>query len=162
MTEPKASALFSLTALRQDLRFGVRMLAKSPLFTGIVVLTLALGIGLNAAVFSMVDALLLRPLPGVRDANALVQLYRTYPGMTYGSNSIPHFWDVRKRTADVFSGAAAWTFSTLSVATADRPTRLLSQMVSADFFTVLGAEAAQGRTFLPEEDRGAARIRWRC
>lgn len=154
MNGHKAGPLPSLAALRQDLRFAFRMLAKSPLFTGIVVLTLALGIGLNAAVFSMVDALLLRPLPGVRAADELVQLYRTYPGMTYGSNSIPHFWDVRARSTDVFSGVAAWSFATMSVTTTDRPTALLAQMVSADFFTVLGAPSVLGRTFVPAEDEG--------
>ncbi|MCL4214127.1 MAG: ABC transporter permease [Gemmatimonadales bacterium] len=154
MTEPGRRALISLAALRQDLRFGARMLVKSPLFTGIVVLTLAIGIGLNAAVFSMVDALLLRPLPGVHQADELVQLYRTYPGMTYGSNSIPHFWDVRARSTDVFSGVTTWTFTTMSVTTADRPMTLLGQMVSADYFSVLGAPSVLGRTFVPAEDEG--------
>lgn len=154
MNEREAGPILSFAALRQDLRFAFRMLVKSPLFTGIVIVTLALGIGLNAAVFSMVDALLLRPLPGVRTADELVQLYRTYPGMTYGSNSIPHFWDVRERSTDVFSGVAAWTFTTMSVTTADRPTRLLAQMVSADFFTVLGVPTVRGRAFVPAEDEG--------
>jgi predicted permease len=154
MTEARAGRLLSPSALAGDLRFAGRMLVKSPLFTGIVVATLALGIGLNAAVFSMVDALLLRPLPGVSRADELVQLYRTYPGMTYGSNSIPHFWDVRARSQDVFSGVAAWSFTTMSVTAADRPTRILGQMVSADYFTVLGVPAVRGRAFLPEEDEG--------
>ncbi|MDH5235657.1 MAG: ABC transporter permease, partial [Gemmatimonadota bacterium] len=154
MTEAKAGSILSVAALRSDLRFAFRMLVKSPLFTGIVVVTLALGIGMNAAVFSMVDALLLRPLPGVQNADELVQLYRAYPGMAYGSNSIPHFWDVRGRSKDVFSGTAAWAFTMMSVTTADRPTRLLAQMVSADYLTVLGVPAARGRAFLPEEDEG--------
>ncbi|MBA4071985.1 MAG: hypothetical protein C0497_09150 [Gemmatimonas sp.] len=154
MIEPRAGSLFSLSALRDDLRFARRMLVKSPLFTGMVVLTLALGIGLNAAVFSAVEAMLLRPLPGVRDADALVQLYRTAPAMQYGSNSIPHFWDVRRRSTDVYSGTAAWTFVNLSVAADGRPVRLMGQMVSADYFSVLGVTAAHGRTFLPSEDAG--------
>ncbi|MDQ8155075.1 MAG: ABC transporter permease [Gemmatimonadota bacterium] len=154
MTEPTAGALFSLGALRDDLRFAGRMLVKSPLFTGMVILTLALGIGLNTAVFSAIEALLLRPLPGVHNANELVQLYRTYPAMEYGSNSIPHFWDVRKRTTDVYSGVAAWAFSTLSVSAAERPVRVMGQMVSADYFAVLGVQVARGRTFVPAEDEG--------
>lgn len=154
MSKSRAGSLFSLSALRDDLRFARRMLVKSPLFTGMVVLTLALGIGLNTAVFSAIEAMLLRPLPGVRDADALVQLYRTAPAMQYGSNSIPHFWDVRKRTTDVYSGAAAWTFSTMSVGVEGRPVRLMGNMVSADYFSVLGVQAAKGRTFVPAEDEG--------
>ena len=155
MTEPRSGALLSISALRADLRFAGRMVMKSPLFTTIVVLTLALGIGLNAAVFSMVDALLLRPLPGVANANELVQLYRTWPGdQQYGSNSIPHFWDVRARSSDVFTGAASWDFARVNITAGDRPQRMLMQMVSADFFTVLGVSAAMGRTFVPAEDEG--------
>ena len=100
-----------LEDLRQDLRFATRMIVKSPLFTGIVVVTLALGIGLNTAVFSVIDALLLRPLPGVRAPNELVQIYRTSPGnQRFTTSSVPHYIDVRKRSADVFAGVAAWSF----------------------------------------------------
>ena len=90
-----------------DLRYAIRVLLKKPGFTSIAVLTLALGIGLNTAVFSAIEALTLRHLPGVRDDARLVQLYRTYPGnFNYGSNSIPHYLDVRERAADVFSQMA--------------------------------------------------------
>ena len=155
MTDPKASALFSVAALRQDFRFAGRMLVKSPLFTSIVVVTLALGIGLNTAVFAAIDALLLRPLPGVRASNELVQAYRTAPGNErFNSNSVPHFWDVRQRSTTVFSGAAAWAFVTMSVTATDRPVRLFGQMVSADYFSVLGVPAALGRVFVPAEDEG--------
>ena len=154
MTESKASSLISFAALRQDLRFAGRMLKKSPLFTGIVVITLALGIGLNTAVFSAADALLLRPLPGVVDANALMQLYRTYPGLQYGSNSIPHFWDVQRRSGTVYSGVALWGFSPMNISASDRPIQTLAQIVSANYFTLLGVNAARGRTFVPAEDEG--------
>lgn len=154
MPESQTSALFSLSALRQDLRFARRMLVKSPLFTGIVVLTLALGIGLNAAVFSAVEALLLRPLPGAREASELVQVYRSWPNEPYGSNSVLHFWDVRRRATDVFAGTAAWSFGYMNVSTGERPVRLLGQIVSADFFSVLGVNAVRGRTFVPAEDEG--------
>lgn len=155
MTESKSDSLFSLTALRQDLRFAGRMLVKSPLFTSIVVLTLALGIGLNTAVFSTVEALLLRPLPGARATDELVQLYRSWPGPElYGSNSIPHFWDVRSRTKDVFSGATAWSFEQVSVTASGRPSLVFAQMTSADFFDVLGVTPAKGRFFRPDEDEG--------
>lgn len=154
MTEPSNGRVLSFSALWQDLRFAGRMLVRSPLFTSIVVITLALGIGLNTAVFSAADALLLRPLPGARDAHALVQLYRTYPGLEYGSNSIPHFRDVQRRAADVYSGVALWGFSPLNIAASDRPIQTLGQIVSANYFTVLGVVAARGRTFVPAEDEG--------
>jgi predicted permease len=147
--------------LRQDLRFAVRMLVKNPMFTAAAVLTLALGIGLNAAVFSVVHALLFRPLPEVRDDSELVQLYRTWPGdMIYGSNSIPHFQDLRDRV-DAFDGqVAAWTFVPMSLSADGRSERILGIMVSANYFDVLGSPTLLGRGFLPEEadDPGAHRV----
>ena len=154
MTELRSAPLFSLSALRQDLRFAGRMLKKSPLFTAIVVVTLALGIGLNTAVFSMAETLLLRPLPGVTKANDLVQLYRTYPGLEYGSNSIPHFYDLQRRSSAVYSGVALWGFSPLNISASERPIQTLGQIVSANYFTVLGVVPVRGRTFVPAEDDG--------
>ncbi len=156
MADPGSrSRLFSLSALRHDLRFAGRMFTKSPLFTGVVVVTLALGIGLNTAVFAAVDAMLLRPLSGVRASSELVQLYRTSPGGDgLGSNSIPHFWDLRDRSKSVFSGVAAWSFQNLSITADERPRAVFGVMVSANFFTVLGASPANGRFFTPDEDVG--------
>ncbi len=138
----------------QDLKYAFRMFAKRPVFTAAGVLTLALGIGLNAAVFSAVHALLLRPLPGVHEPERLVQFYREWPGIPYGSNSIPHFQDMRDRTGDVFEDAAAWTFVQVSLATEDRSEMLMGAMVSANFFDVLGVRAMRGRTFTPDEATG--------
>ncbi|MFI5312074.1 MAG: ABC transporter permease [Gemmatimonadales bacterium] len=144
-----------MSALVQDLRLARRMLVKNPVFTGVVVLTLALGIGLNTAVFSAIDALLLRPLPGVRAPEEIVQLYRSWPGdVKYGSNSIPHFLDLRERGDDVFSGVASWTFAPLNLASTGRTQRVMGGVVSANYFSVLGVNAIRGRTFLPEEDAG--------
>src|SRR5690349_23682722 len=107
--------------LLDDIRFAVRLLLKNPVFTGIVVLTLALGIGLNTAVFSVIDGLLLRPLPGARAPEELVQMYRTYRGgIQYGSNSILHYVDVRDRSGDTFSAVSLWTFETMNLAAAGR------------------------------------------
>ncbi len=154
-TSGSPASLFSPLALRQDLRFAGRMLRKSPLFTSIVIITLALGIGLNTAVFAAVDALLLRPVAGVRASDELVQLYRTSPGSDgFGSNSIPHFWDLRERSKSVYSGVAAWSFQTLSITADGRPRAVFGQMVSADFFAVLGATPMTGRFFTPDEDVG--------
>ena len=141
--------------LADDLRYAVRLLLKNPVFTGVVVLTLALGIGLNTAVFSVIDGLLLRPLPGTRAPNELVQLYRTYRGdMLFGSNSIPHYLDVRERSGDTFSGVSLWTFETMNLAAGGRNERVLGVIASANHFSVLGVKAALGRTFMPAEDTG--------
>jgi predicted permease len=143
-----------MATLLADLRYALRMLRKQPLFTAIAVLTLALGIGLNTAVFAAVEALLLRPLPGVRRPAELVQLFQSWPGIEYGATSIPHFIDVRDRGRDAFSGVAAWDFVPLNLAVDGRPERVMGQMVSANFFAVLGAGAERGRTFVAEEDVG--------
>ena len=155
MSDHGSGPLFSFGALKQDLRFAVRMLAKSPLFTGIVVVTLALGIGLNTAVFAAVEAMLLRPAPGVRASDEIVQLYRSWPGdQPWGSNSVPHYMDLRKRTTDVFSGVAFWSFEFVSI-TADGPPQLaFAQMASANLFSVLGVRAERGRLFTADEDDG--------
>ena len=144
-----------MQSLLQDLRLARRLLFKSPVFTTVVVLTLALGIGLNTAVFSAVDALLLRPLPGVQDPQHVVLLYRSWPGdVKYGSSSIPHYLDVRERSGDVFSAVGIWNFETMNVSADGRPQRVLGAMVSANYFSLLGVSPAKGRLFLPEEDQG--------
>jgi len=118
------------------------------------VITLALGIGLNSAVFSAIDAMLLRPLPGVRAPDEIVQLYRKWPGMDYGSSSVPHYLDVRRRSGDAFAGVASWKFMPMNLAADGRTQRVFGAMVSANYFSVLGVNAAKGRLFLPEEDEG--------
>lgn len=139
----------------RDLQYGLRMLVKNPLFTAAAVLTLALGIGLNAATFSAVDGILLRPLAGAEDPEELVQLYRHWPGMEYGSTSIPHFQDLRDRTGEVFENVAAWNFAELSVSEGGVSERLIGMMVSANFFQTYGVRPALGRAFIPgEEDVG--------
>jgi predicted permease len=138
--------------LWRDIRYAVRVLARNRVFTTVAIVTLALGIGLNTAVFSAVHALLFRPLPFVAEPDRLVQVYRTHPTLEYGSNSIPHFMDVRARTGDVFTGMAAWRFVPVHVSADGATARVMGQLVSADFFEVLGAPIALGRGFLPEEE----------
>ncbi|MGQ0642107.1 MAG: ABC transporter permease [Gemmatimonadaceae bacterium] len=144
-----------MSTLLQDIRYAVRTLLRNPLFTVIGVFTLALGIGLNSAVFSAAEALLLRPLPGVRNSHELVQLYRSYTGsVDYGSSSVPHYMDLRKRMTDVFSGVATWTYVPLSLSTGGRNERIIAQIVSANIFSVLGVGAERGRLFVTAEDVG--------
>jgi predicted permease len=138
--------------LVQDLRYAFRTLVKNPLFTGAAVVTLALGIGLNAATFSAVNGLLLRPLPGARDPESLVQLYRAWPGMEYGSNSIPHYQDMRDRTGDAFESVAAWYFASMSVSADGRSERIMGTLVSANFFQTYGVTPLLGRAFVPGEE----------
>ncbi len=145
----------TMSNVLQDLRYSVRMLTKSPLFTAAAVITLALGIGLNAATFSTVNGILLRPLPGTAEPERLVQLYRAWPGLEYGSTSIPHYQDLRDRTGDVFENVAAWYISAMSLSVEGRSERIMGLLVSANFFQTYGVSPALGRMFIPgEEDRG--------
>jgi predicted permease len=140
--------------LWNDVRYAVRMLVKNPLFTAAAVITLALGIGLNAATFSAVHGLLMRPLAGTRDPGRLVQMYRRWPGIDYGSTSIPHYQDLRDRTGEVFSDVAAWYFVPISLSADERSERVMGMLVSANFFQTYGARPVPGRAFLPGvEDR---------
>jgi predicted permease len=141
-----------MTLLFQDLKVAVRMLFKNPLFTSAAILTLALGIGLNTAVFSAVYDLVLKPLPGVQEPDRLVQVYRSWPGIEFGSNSIPHFFDLRDRSEEVFSGVGAFSLQPASVTLGEDPEYLLGQMVSAGYFQVLGVNAVIGRVFIQEEE----------
>jgi predicted permease len=124
---------------------------RAPGFSAVVVATLALGIGLNTAAFGAVYALLLRPLAGVERPDRLVQIYRSWPGIAFGPNSIPHFEDLRARGGEVFDGVAAWSFVTVGLGAEDGGDVVTGQMVSADFFDVLGVGAALGRFFVPAE-----------
>lgn len=147
-------AVFMSDIIR-DLQYSFRMLIKSPLFTAAAVLTLALGIGLNAATFSTVNGILLRPLDGVEAPEELVQIYRHWPGMDFGSVSIPHYQSLRDDTGEVFENVAAWNFAQISLAADDRSERTMGAMVSANFFQTYGAIPTLGRAFIPgEEDVG--------
>ena len=144
-----------MTTLLQDLRFAIRSLLRHPVFAAVGVITLALGIGLNTAVFSAVDAMLLRSLQGVRAPEELAQIYRTWPGgEQYGSNSPLHFFDVRERSKDVFTDAAAWAFIPINLSFGGQNQRVFGTVVSANYFSVLGVVMERGRPFVSEEDVG--------
>ncbi len=143
-----------MSTFLRDLKHAFRMLARRPVFTLVIIGTLALGIGLNTAVFSAVDALILRPLPGVNKPNELLQLYRKWPGSEYSSSSPAHYIDVRDRTRDVFSGVAAWSIEVLNLTVDGKPQRIYGMTASANYFSTLGVRPAQGRFFTSEEDIG--------
>jgi putative ABC transport system permease protein len=138
----------------QDLRYGIRMLAKSPGITIIAVLALGLGIGANTAIFSVVNAALLRPLPYV-DADRLVRLSEDSPQVPQMSISYPNFLDWRQQNK-VFERIAAMQFRSLNLTGKDEPERLAGRGVSAEFFDVLGVKPALGRSFAADEDRPGA------
>ena len=140
----------------QDFRFGVRMLAKNPAFTLTAVLTLALGIGANTAVFTVVNALLLRPLGGVSDPDRLVQIGRQYPDKAYLSDSsYPDYLDYREQNT-VLSGLALAVPTAFHVSTGGETERIEGELVAGEYFDVLGVAAAQGRLIHPADDREGA------
>ncbi|MBA3715526.1 MAG: ABC transporter permease [Pyrinomonadaceae bacterium] len=146
-----------MNTLLQDIRFAARMLWKNWNVTVIVVVVLALGVGANTAIFSVVNAVLLRPLP-YADPDRLVRLSEDSPQVPQMSISYPNFLDWREQNK-VFTGIAAMQFRSLNLTGADEPERLAGRAVSAEFFDVLGVKPAAGRSFLPEEDRpGASRV----
>jgi putative ABC transport system permease protein len=137
----------------QDVKYGIRMLTKSPGFTAIAILTLALGIGANTAIFSVVNAELLRPLP-FRDPSRLVSVAssnsRTHT--TAGAMSYPDFSDLRGQN-QVFENMAAYTDGSFTLTGVDQPAHIVGSSVSASLFDVLGVTPELGRTFLPDEDQ---------
>jgi putative ABC transport system permease protein len=139
----------------QDLRFGARMLLKQPGFTLIAVLTLALGIGANTAIFSIVNAVLLRPFP-YKEPERLVILRERVSNPVGFSPSYPNFADWRAQNTVFDSMAPARTNESFNFIGAGEPERLRGRIVSAEFFTTLGVKPLLGRDFLAEEDRPGA------
>ena len=135
-----------------DLRFAIRQLQRNPGFAAVAVLTLALGIGANTAIFSITNGLLLRPLP-VPEPERLVALFTTYEKQSgLNGSSYPDYRDLRDRS-DVFEGLAGHFYFPMAVRTADRAEVVLGHVVSWNYFEVLGVSPARGRVFLPEEDQ---------
>ncbi len=137
----------------QDLRYSLRTLAKSPGFTAVAVITLALGIGLNTSMFSWMKAIAIEPLPGVRDSNQLVVLggmSRKGTGCC-GGVAYLHLRDFNAR-AKTLSGVLGWEVATVNVDTGSgEDHRVRGTIVTENYFDVLGVKAAMGRTFIPEE-----------
>ena len=138
-----------------DLRFGLRTMRNNPLLTMVTVLSLALGIGANTAIFSVVNALMLRPLP-YREPDRLVKVYQSQPdpskGMLPSRWSYPRFEVLRDQSRSSISVAAVAQNSHNLTGT-DDPERLQVEMVSASYFPLLGVEAVAGRVFTADEDR---------
>jgi putative ABC transport system permease protein len=140
-----------MAALWQDIRYGLRMLARSPGFTAVALLTLALGIGANTAVFSVINAILLTPLP-YQQPGQLVQIYQTMRNREEGvlDMSLPTYLDLRQRSRS-FQDMAAFRRDTANLTGAGDPEQIACFAVSPHFWDVLGVSAAIGRSFTPEE-----------
>ena len=141
------------TAL-QDARYALRLLRRSPVFTAIAALSLAIGIGANTTIFSVASALLLRPLPGLAEADRLVDIGRTQNGRGFDTTGYPNYRDIRERTTTL-SGVYAIRLEpqVMSLSGADGADRVYGTMVSGNYFNVLGTRAARGRLFTDTDDR---------
>jgi predicted permease len=142
-----------MDTLLKDIRYGIRGLLKRPGFTGVAVITLALGIGANTTIFSVLNGLLLRPPAAVTRPDRLVDVHATEPrGSSFHSFSYPDYLYYRDHNK-VFAGLVAYTAMPLSMNAGAQPERIFGMLVSGNYFDVLGARPAQGRFFLFEEDQ---------
>ncbi|HWO03079.1 MAG TPA: ABC transporter permease [Blastocatellia bacterium] len=140
-----------MQTLFQDIRYSLRMLAKRPGFTAVAVITLALGIGANTAIFSLVNTVLLRPFP-VAHPDELYSLSVTGKNDAMLAFSYPEYVDFRDRN-DVLAGLFAARISPMSLSRGGNNERLWGYLVSGNYFEVLGVSAVQGRTFTADDDR---------
>jgi len=151
-----------MTNIAQDIRYALRNLRKSPAFAAIAVITLALGIGANTAIFTVVNAVFFHPIP-VTDPARLMELFTLDQRKIFGAannnflpNSFPNAQDIQQR-AQSFSGVTVYqSFATpVSMTVNGQPNQYFAQLSSGNYFDVLGVHAQLGRTFLPEEDNTA-------
>jgi putative ABC transport system permease protein len=142
-----------IMTLIQDLKFAARSLIKTPGFTAIAVLTLALGIGANTTIFSVVQSVLLRPLP-YDEPERIIQIWETHPDRGWNSMSFshPNFWDLWDQNESL-EEIAAMTGAAMNLTGFEYPERLAARRASAGFFRVLRVEPDIGRGFLPGEDQ---------
>jgi predicted permease len=145
-----------MTGLLQDLRFSLRQFRKSPGFTAVAVATLALGIGANTAIFSVVNGVLLRPL-AFKDADRLVRVWhvpppKSFPGMPTFSVSAANYLDWERQN-QVFAGMAIYSFHGFTFTGTNKPEQVDACAASSGFFSTLGIPPLLGRVFTPEEDQ---------
>ncbi|HXW16794.1 MAG TPA: ABC transporter permease, partial [Candidatus Acidoferrales bacterium] len=146
-----------MKTLLQDIRYGIRTFVKNPWFTLIAVATLALGIGVNTAVFSVVNGVLLNPLP-FPQPKQLVSIFENSPDFKESSISYPNFLDWQRMNTTL-SAIAAYRSDSANLTGSGEAQQVYVQMVSADFFSILGVHPVLGRTFTADDDRpGAAPV----
>lgn len=141
-----------MSAFLQDVRYNLRMLLKSPCFTTVVVITLALGIGANTALFSVISGMLLRPLP-FPEPNRLVAMWTMLPRWGREGASAPDFQDWRNSAA--LEDAAAVSRASMNLGNVSEPQRLIVGRATANLFSVMRVQPVIGRTFSAAEDRPA-------
>jgi predicted permease len=140
-----------METLLQDIRYGTRMLMKNPGFLIVAVITLALGIGANTAIFSMVDAFLLRPLPVADPAQITVLAFQQKQGNFLTQFSIADYRDIQNQTTEVFSDVFAYQFGLDGLSVDGKADRVMTNYVSGNYFSALGLKPALGRFILPSE-----------
>ena len=145
-----------LSDLGRDIRYALRMLLRAPGFTFVVVLTLALGIGANAVIFSAIDAVLLRDAP-VADPDRVALVYTSSGNQPYSSSSYPDFLDLRD--SGTFQSMAAFTSIALALDANNQTESLVGEALSGNYFDVLGVTIPVGRAFAADEDRMGAPVR---
>ncbi|HYL97063.1 MAG TPA: ABC transporter permease, partial [Terriglobales bacterium] len=146
-----------MDTLLQDIRYALRTLRRSRGFAAVAVITLALGIGANTAMFSIVNAVLLRPVP-YNNPERLLKIYTSMPQFTEASVSYPNFLDWQRRSRS-FDLMAAYRHDSFNLTRQANPERLRGEMASATIFPLLGIKPIIGRTFSEDEDRrGAAPV----
>jgi predicted permease len=147
-----------LDSILADVRFALRWLIKSPGFTAVAVASLAIGIGFNTALFAVVDAVLFRPLPVARP-DRLVDIYTSTPGasasMRYGTSSYPDYLDLTAQN-QVFDDVAGYSPMFAALNLGDRSRLTLGEIVTGNYFRMLGVGAAVGRTLVPDDDSASA------
>jgi predicted permease len=137
----------------QDIRYGLRMIAKAPGFTLLATLALALGICANTTIFSFINGLILRPLTGVKDPDRLVAVFTSdYSSGLYGGSSYPDYVDLRDQV-DVLENLAAFDQTVLNASGESEAERLRGFVVTGNYFDVLGVRAQLGRTLQPSDDQ---------
>src|SRR3981081_287350 len=144
-----------MTGMLQDLRYAVRQLRKSPGFSAIAVITLALGIGANTAIFSLVNGALLRPL-AFKEPDRLVRVWhgppaKNFPGMTTFAVSAANYLDWKNQN-QVFENMAIYTYHGFTLTGGEKPEQVDASAVSAGFFETLGVQPMLGRGFFSQED----------
>lgn len=146
-----------MKTLWHDLKYAVRLMLKQPGFTAVAVVTLALGIGANTAIFTVVDAALLRSLP-YREPERLVHLWESKQNRDFDRReaSFPDFLDWRAQSTEVFEGVAGYNNRSFTLTGEGGPERVMGAAVTDNFFDVLGVRPAAGRAFLPGEDKPEA------
>lgn len=144
-----------MSNLLMDLRWAIRMLFRSPVFTLVAAIALALGIGANSAIFSVINGVLLRPLP-LNDSNRLVLLWERTRQLSTMMVAYPDFLDWRAENQSFEDIAAFNQFRNMNLTGADRPERVPTAFVTSNFLDVLGTQPALGRGFSPEDDRRGA------